>query len=57
MPLKFLGVTHGAWTGYAGVTYYYLRNQGLLDGNQVLSNASESDSNLTKFRVGLSVFF
>ncbi len=57
LPLRFLGVTHGAWTAYAGATYYHLRNQGLLDGNQVLTNASAPDSNLVKFRGGLSVFF
>jgi hypothetical protein len=57
LPLKFLGVTHGAWTAYAGLTYYYLRNDGLLDGNQVLGNDPNRDSNLTKIRGGLSVFF
>ncbi len=57
LPLKFMGVTHGAWTAYAGVSYYYLHNQGLLDGNQVLSNASEQDSHLARIRGGLSVFF
>jgi hypothetical protein len=57
LPLKFLGVTHGAWTAYAGLTYYYLHNDGLLDGNQVLGNDPNRDSNLTKIRGGLSVFF
>jgi hypothetical protein len=57
VPLKFLGVTHGAWTAYAGVSYYYLRNQGLLDGNQVLSNATDQDKNIARIRGGLSVFF
>ena len=57
MPLKFLGVSHGAWTAYAGVSYYYLRNDGLLDGNQVLGGDSERNSNLTRFVGGLSVFF
>jgi hypothetical protein len=58
VPLKFLGVTHGAWTGYAGVSYYYLRNEGLLDGNQlVLSPSSDRDNNLFRIRAGLSVFF
>jgi hypothetical protein len=55
--LKFLGVTHGAWTAYAGVSYYYLHNQGLLDGNQVLTSASGPDSHLARVRGGLSVFF
>lgn len=57
VPVRFFGVTHGAWTVYAGVSYYYLRNQGLLDGNQVLSNDPNPDSHLTRFRGGLSVFF
>jgi hypothetical protein len=57
VPMKFLGVTHGAWTGYAGASYYYLRNQGLLDGNQVLTNETDRDSHLVRFRAGLSVFF
>ena len=57
VPLKFLGVTHGAWTGYAGISYYHLSNDGLLDGNQALSNDTEPEPNLTRFRVGLSVFF
>jgi hypothetical protein len=57
IPVKFLGVTHGAWTAYAGFSYYYLRNQGLLDGNQVLGNESGPDQNLTRIRGGLSVFF
>lgn len=57
LPLKFLGVTHGAWTAYAGVSYYYLHNEGLLDGNQALSNDSNPDSHLARIRGGLSVFF
>jgi hypothetical protein len=57
VPVKFLGVTHGAWTAYAGVSYYYLHNDGLLDGNQALGGDSEHDPNLTRLRLGLSVFF
>jgi hypothetical protein len=57
LPLKFLGVAYGAWTAYAGVSYYNLRNDGLLDGNQVLVNQSDRESSLTRIRAGLSVFF
>ena len=57
MPLRFLGVSRGAWTGYFGVSYSHLRNEGLLDGNQVLGAESERKSNLTRFIGGLSVFF
>jgi hypothetical protein len=57
VPLKFFGVSHGAWTAYAGVSFLHLRNEGLLDGNQALGAGSERDSNLTRIRGGLSVFF
>jgi len=57
MPLRFLGVSRGAWTGYLGVNYSHLRNEGLLDGNQVLGAESERKSNLTRLIGGLSVFF
>jgi hypothetical protein len=56
MPLKFLGVAYGAWTGYAGVSFYHLRNEGLLDGNQVLGNP-DRETNLAQFRAGVSIFF
>lgn len=56
VPLKFLGVSHGAWKASAAVSYFHFRNQGLLDGNQVLANP-ERESNLTQFHGGLSVFF
>ena len=35
---------------------FHLRNEGLLDGNQVLANPVR-ESNLTQFHGGLSVFF
>jgi hypothetical protein len=56
VPLKFLGVAEGAWTAYAGVSFYHLRNQGLLDGNQVLATPDRK-TNLTQFRAGVSIFF
>ncbi len=56
VPLKFLGVSHGAWKASFAVSYYHLRNEGLLDGNQVLANPTR-ESNLTQFHGGLSVFF
>ena len=56
VPMKFLGVRHGAWTAYVGARYYYLRNEGLLDGNEVLVDDGRT-SNLVQFRGGLSVFF
>jgi hypothetical protein len=56
MPLKFLGVAFGAWTGYAGVSFYHFSNDGLLDGNQVLANPDRK-TNLAQFRGGVSIFF
>ena len=56
VPLKFLGVTYGAWKAYGAVSYFHLRNEGLLDGNQVLANPTRQ-SNLTQFHGGISVFF
>jgi hypothetical protein len=56
VPLKFLGVSHGAWKASFSTSYFHLRNEGLLDGNQVLANPAR-ESNLTQFHGGLSVFF
>jgi len=56
VPLKFMGAGYGAWTAYAGVAYFHLRNEGLLDGNQVLAT-SERKHNLTRIRAGVTVFF
>ena len=57
VPLKFLGVSHGAWTAYVSASYFRLSNEGLMEGNQLLSGTSENEPNLTRFRGGLSVFF
>jgi hypothetical protein len=38
------------------VAYFHLRNEGPLDGNQVLAN-SERQRNLARVRAGISVFF
>ena len=56
VPLKFLGMSHGAWKASAAVSYFHFRNEGLMDGNQVLANPAR-ESNLTQFHGGLSVFF
>lgn len=56
VPLKFMGTSFGAWTGYAGVNYFHLRNEGLLDGNQVLASP-DRNTNLGRVRVGVSLFF
>jgi len=56
VPLKFLGVSRGAWKASAAARYFHFRNEGLMDGNQVLANPTR-ESNLTQFHGGLSVFF
>jgi len=56
VPLKFLGVSHGAWKASFAVSYFHLSNDGLLDGNQVLANPTR-ESNLLQFHGGVSVFF
>jgi hypothetical protein len=56
VPLKFLGISHGAWKASFAFSYFHLSNDGLLDGNQVLANPTR-ESNLTQFHGGVSVFF
>jgi len=56
VPLKFMGVSHGAWKASVAASYFHFRNQGLMDGNQVLANSARA-SNLTQFHGGLAVFF
>jgi hypothetical protein len=56
VPLKFLAVSHGAWKASVAASYFHFRNEGLMDGNQVLANPTRH-SNLIQFHGGLSVFF
>jgi hypothetical protein len=56
VPLNFIPKGYGAWTFYAGVQYYHLNNDGLLDGNQVLADAQRTE-NLVQFHGGISIFF
>lgn len=56
IPLDFIPKGYGAWTFYAAVQYYHLNNDGLLDGNQVLADASREE-NLVQFHGGVSIFF
>jgi hypothetical protein len=46
----------GAWKASFATSYFHFRNDGLMDGNQVLANPVR-ESNLTQFHGGLSVFF
>lgn len=56
VPLKFIPKSAGFWSLYAGVKYYHLENEGLLDGNTVLT-PNEHKKDLVQFSGGLSIFF
>lgn len=56
VPLKFVPKNMGAWSFYAGVKYYHLSNDGLRDGNSVLTPREHKDD-LIQFHTGISVFF
>lgn len=56
VPLTFVPKDLGFWTAYAGVKYYHLDNQGLLDGNSVLT-PNEHRKDLVQFHGGISIFF
>jgi hypothetical protein len=55
VPLTFIPKDMGSWTLYAGVKYYHLNNDGLIDGNIALND--ESKTNLFQFHAGISIFF
>jgi len=56
VPLTFIPKDMGFWTLYAGVKYYHLSNDGLRDGNMVLT-ANEHKDDLVQFHGGISIFF
>lgn len=56
VPLTFVPKDLGFWTLYAGVKYYHLDNEGLRDGNLVLT-ANEHKDDLVQFHGGISIFF
>jgi hypothetical protein len=56
VPLTFMPKGYGSWSFYAGVKYYHLDNQGLLDGNSVLT-PNEHKKDLVQFHTGIAVFF
>lgn len=56
VPLTFVPKDMGFWTLYAGVKYYHLSNDGLRDGNMVLT-ANEHKDDLVQFHGGISIFF
>jgi hypothetical protein len=56
-PLTFIPKSYGSWTAYAGYEFYYLNNQGLLDGNLALTGKNHEEHDLSRFYGGISVFF
>jgi hypothetical protein len=56
VPLTFVPKDLGFWSLYAGVRYYHLSNDGLRDGNSVLTADGDKD-NLVQFHGGISIFF
>lgn len=56
VPLTFIPKEMGFWSFYAGVKYYHLSNDGLRDGNSVLT-ANEHKDDLVQFHGGISIFF
>ncbi len=56
VPLDFIPKNMGFWTFYAGVKYYHLNNDGLRDGNSVLTPREHKDD-LVQFHTGISIFF
>ena len=57
VPLSFIPSSWGFWSAYAGVKYYHLSNDGLLDGNEVLGATGERKKDLVQFHTGLTIFF
>jgi hypothetical protein len=56
VPMKFMPKNMGSWNFYAGVKYYHLSNDGLRDGNSVLTPHEHKDD-LVQFHSGFSIFF
>jgi hypothetical protein len=57
VPLKFIPHSYGSWTIYTGFQYYYVQNQGALDGNELLTGKKYEERDLYRFYGGLSIFF
>ncbi len=56
VPMSFVPEELGHWTFYAGVRYYHLSNDGLRDGNSVLT-PNEHRDDIVQFHSGISIFF
>jgi hypothetical protein len=58
VPLKFIPHSYGSWTVYTGFQYYYVQNQGALDGNEfALTGKKYEQRDLYRFYGGVSIFF
>jgi hypothetical protein len=58
VPLTFIPEGYGHWTWYAGVKYYHLSNDGLEDGNLVVTPDGDNDEDvLIQFLTGFTAFF
>ena len=58
IPLTFMPKSFGSWTYYAGFQYYYVANQGALDGNAAFgANAPSRSHDLYQFHTGIQLFF
>jgi hypothetical protein len=58
VPLDFIPKAYGHWTAYAGFQYYYIANQGALDGNAAFgASAPDRNHDLYQFHTGVQLFF
>ena len=58
VPIDFIPKSYGHWTYYAGFQYYYIANQGALDGNATFGAAAGSrEHDLYQFHTGVQLFF
>lgn len=57
VPLKFVPASYGFWKAYAGVQYYYLNNEGIIDGNVLLGATADREEHLVQFHGGITIFF
>lgn len=58
IPLNFIPKAYGNWTAYVGFQYYYIANQGALDGNAAFGAAApDRCHDLYQFHSGVQIFF
>ncbi len=58
VPITFIPKEYGNWSTYVGFQYYYIANQGALDGNATLgASAPNRDHSLYQVHAGIQLFF